>query len=138
MHTFNWAIYYRENELLADLLDCRMEKQDDHNIWDFITHRSTEGPLVTNSLKSGNLGLFNKCLQSSEVDVCSQDKDGYTPPLTVKKQHDPIFKQVLLKVLRNERDEENWKRASTILLDALKIGRWTIPVLMLGSLWTAS
>lgn len=39
--------------------------------------------------------------------MCSQDKDGYTPPLTVKKQHDPIFKQVLLKVLRNERDEES-------------------------------
>lgn len=55
--------------------------------------------------------------------MCSQDKDGYTPPLTVKKQHDPIFKQVLLKVLSNERDEEKWKRASTILLDAFKIGR---------------
>lgn len=137
MHTFDWAMYYCEDELLADLLDCQIEKKDDPTIQKFITHRSTEGPLVTISIKKGNLELFNKCLQFPEVDVRSQDKDGYTPLLTAKKQHDPVFKQALLEVLRSEYDEGNWKRASKILLDALKTGIWTIAVLMFGSLWTA-
>lgn len=137
MNMFDWAMNCCEDELLADILDCQMEKKDDPTIQKFITHRSIEGPLVTISVKKGNIELFNKCLQFPQVDVRSQDKDGYTPLLMAKTQHDPIFKQALLEVLRNECDEENWKMASTILVDVLKIGIWTIAILMLGSLWTA-
>lgn len=137
METFLWAMQHCEDELLADLLDCQVEKQDDLTIRKFITYLSTQGPLVTVSIKKANLELFKKCLQFPEADIRSEDKDAYTPLLTAKKQRNPIFEQLLLQALGNEGDEESWKRASTVLLDMLKLGTWTITILILGSLGAA-
>lgn len=135
-HTFHWAMRHCEDELLADLLDCQVEKQDDITIRKFITYQSTQGPLVTIAMKKANFELFSKCLQFPEVDVRSEDKEGYTPLLTAKKQCDPIFEQALLEVLGDECDEGNWKQ-STALMDAFKLGIWIIAILVFGSLWTA-
>lgn len=70
METFLWAMHHCEDELLADILDCQVEKQADLTIRKFLTFPSTQGPLVTVSIKKGNLELFNKCLQFPEVDIC--------------------------------------------------------------------
>lgn len=135
-HTFHWAMQHCEDELLADLLDCQVEKQDNVTVRKFLTHQSTQGPLVTISIKKANFELFSKCLQFPEADVRSEDKDGYTPLMTAKKQCDPISEQALLELLGNECDEGRWKH-STVLMDALKLGVWIIAILTLGSLWVA-
>lgn len=100
--TFHWAMQHCEDELLADLLDCQLEKEDDVTIRKFITYQSTQGPLITISIKKANFELFSKYLQFPELDVRSEGKDGYTPLLTARKQCDPTFEQALLEILGNE------------------------------------
>lgn len=136
MHTFFWAMEHCEDELLADLLDCQLEKKDDFTVREYITYRGIHGPLVTVSIKKANLDLFNKCLQLPEVDVRSEDKDGHTPLLVAKKQRDEVFEHALLEVFGSDYVEVKWRHIM-VLSDALKLGIWAVSILMLGSLRVA-
>lgn len=68
--TFHWAMQHCEDELLADLLDCQLEKEDDVTIRKFITYQSTRGPLITISIKKRRILICSASVCSSRSWTC--------------------------------------------------------------------